>query len=116
VDLKRIELESNHRGQYKEHGKWVKPVFPSNISLQGSPLTPYIYDDRVQYEDAGNALLFWYKKNQKDIDKCVEQGFKYITDDKIQMTSKHMSNSFVNHLTTLFKKWNPKPKYTLEIV
>ena len=28
-----VELKSNHRGQYKEHGEWVKPVFPSNISL-----------------------------------------------------------------------------------
>ena len=32
-----VELKSNHRGEYKEHGEWVKPVFPSNISLCGSP-------------------------------------------------------------------------------
>jgi len=28
---------TNHTGKYKLHGVWVKPVFPSNRSLQGSP-------------------------------------------------------------------------------
>ena len=51
-----VELGSNHRGEYKEHGEWVKPVFPTNISLCGSPLTPYIFDDRCSYEDAGEAF------------------------------------------------------------
>ena len=37
-----IELGSNHRGKYKTHGEWVKPVYPASISLQGSPPTPYI--------------------------------------------------------------------------
>jgi hypothetical protein len=41
------EFATNHMGRYKLHGSWVKPVFPSNRSLQGSPATPYIFDDRV---------------------------------------------------------------------
>ena len=57
-----VELGSNHRGKYKVHGEWVKPVFPSNISLSGSPQTPYIFDDRCSYEDAGEALLEWYNE------------------------------------------------------
>ena len=67
-----VELGSNHRGQYKEHGEWVKPVFPSNISLAGSPLTPYIFDDRCQYEDAGEALLEWYKEGPEERDRKGE--------------------------------------------
>ena len=38
-----IELGSNHRGKYKTHGEWVKPVYPASISLQGSPPTPVSY-------------------------------------------------------------------------
>ena len=30
-----VELQSNHRGTYTNHGEWVKPIFPSNISCQG---------------------------------------------------------------------------------
>ena len=68
-----VEIGSNHRGKYKEHGEWVKPVFPSNISLAGSPMTPYIFDDRAQYEDAGEALLEWYKAGEKERERCRER-------------------------------------------
>ena len=60
-----VELKSNHRGTYTRHGEWVKPVFPSNISCQGSPLTPYIFDDRCQYDDVGDALLSWYLRTRR---------------------------------------------------
>ena len=30
-----VKLQSNHKGEYKEHGEWVKPVYPTNRSLQG---------------------------------------------------------------------------------
>ena len=40
------DFPSNHRGTYKKCGEWALPIFPSNISLAGSPKTPYIFDDR----------------------------------------------------------------------
>ena len=36
---------SNHDGRYKSHGKWARPLFPAMRNLQGSPPTPYIFDD-----------------------------------------------------------------------
>ncbi len=39
---------SNHRGKYKNCGKWAFPVFPNNLSLVGSQPTPYIFDDRAE--------------------------------------------------------------------
>jgi hypothetical protein len=30
----------------KKCGIWAQPIFPSNRSIQGSPKTPYIWDDR----------------------------------------------------------------------
>ena len=55
-----IELGSNHRGKYKTHGEWVKPVYPASISLQGSPPTPYIWDDRCNPEDVAVNLREFY--------------------------------------------------------
>ena len=46
------EIPSNHRGTYKKHGEWAFPVYPTSRSIQGSPPTPYIYDDRCRWEDA----------------------------------------------------------------
>ena len=47
---------SNHFGTYKKHGEWAIPVFPSNSSLVGSPPTPYIWDDRLDFRDLAKAL------------------------------------------------------------
>ena len=111
-----VELGSNHRGKYKEHGEWVKPVFPSNISCQGSPMTPYIFDDRCQYEDAGVALLDWYKAGPEERERCGEIGRQWVLSDDAKMTSKHLSDSMRESMDTAFEKWKPREKYTLEAV
>ena len=110
-----VELQSNHRGTYTRHGEWVKPVFPSNISCQGSPQTPYIFDDRASYEDAGEALLEWYKVGSEERERCGELGRQFVLGDG-RMTSKHMSESFIKNIETTFKNCKPREKYTLEVV
>jgi len=111
-----VELESNHRGTYKEHGEWVKPVFPSNISCQGSPLTPYIFDDRASYEDAGEALLEWYKMGKEERNRCGEKGIEFVKNEMIGMDSIIMSNSFIESMETAFEKWKPRERYTMEVI
>ena len=111
-----VELKSNHRGTYKQHGEWVKPVFPTNISCQGSPLTPYIFDDRCSFEDAGEALLEWYKVGPKEREKCGEIGRQWVQGDDSRMTSKHLSESFIKNIDTTLEKWKPREQYTLEVV
>ena len=110
-----VELKSNHRGEYKGHGEWVEPVFPSNISLAGSPLTPYIFDDRCQYEDAGDALLNWYHAGPTERERCGEIGRQFVLGDG-EMTSKHLSESFIKNIETCFEKWKPREKYTMEVI
>ena len=111
-----VELKSNHRGTYTNHGEWVKPVFPSNISCQGSPLTPYIFDDRCSYEDAGEALLEWYKAGPEERERCGEIGRQWVQSDDARMTAKHLSESFIKNIEATFENWKPREKYTLEVV
>ena len=109
-----VELKSNHKGEYKEHGEWVKPVFPSNISCQGSPLTPYIFDDRCSYNDGGEALLEWYKAGSEERERCGELGRQFVLGDG-RMTGKHMSESFIENIDRCLENWKPREKYTLEV-
>ena len=111
-----VELQSNHRGTYTNHGEWVKPVFPSNISLAGSPQTPYIFDDRCSFEDAGECLLEWYKAGVEERERCGEVGRQWVQGDDARMTSKHLSESFIKNIDATFKNWKPREKYTLEVV
>jgi len=110
-----VELKSNHRGTYKEHGEWAKPIFPSNISCQGSPLTPYIFDDRCSFEDGGESLLEWYNVGPEERERCGELGREFVNGDG-RMTAKHLSESFVEAIETTFENWKPREKYTLEAV
>ena len=59
------ELPSNHYGTIKEHGGWSYPIYPSSVSLQGSPKTPYIFDDRIDVRDAAEAIMKAYKNRKQ---------------------------------------------------
>jgi len=111
-----VELESNHRGKYKEHGEWVKPVFPSSISLQGSPPTPYIFDDRCNPEDAAEKLYELYKMGDEERRRIGEIGRQWVLSDVARMTGKHMSESFIEAIDTTFEKWKPRKRYTMEAI
>ena len=91
-------------------------MFPSNISLCGSPMTPYIFDDRCSYEDAGEALLEWYKVGPEERKRCGEVGRQWVNGDVSRMTAKHLSESFTENIETTLEKWKPREKYTMEVV
>jgi len=113
VDDYNDDFQSNHRGKYKEHGEWVFPVFPSNISLQGSPPTPYIYDDRPSFEDAADGLKHFYDMGADGRQECGEKGVEFVQLEEIGMTAEHMSNRFIKDMDTAFEKWTPRKRYTL---
>ena len=79
-------------------------------------MTPYIFDDRCQYEDAGEALLDWYKMGPEERERCGEIGRQWVLSDDAKMTTKHMSDSFIKNIETTFKNWKPRETYTLEVV
>ena len=111
-----VKLESNHRGTYKDHGEWVKPVFPSNISFQGSPQTPYIFDDRCSYEDVGEALFEWYGEGPDKREKYGELGRKWVLGPDARMTVDYLSSTFIEAIENTFENWKPREKYTLEVI
>tara|TARA_Y100000310_G_C20647970_1_gene797710 strand:- start:1412 stop:2110 length:699 start_codon:yes stop_codon:yes gene_type:complete len=112
-----INYKSNHDGSMgANYGDWVNPVWPSNISLQGSPQTPYIFDDRCQYEDAGDALKFWYDAGPEERARCGKLGYKFVKNKDVGMDSKEMGRRFIESMETAFEKWTPRKRYTLERV
>ncbi len=110
------EWGSNNDGKYQEHGEWVKPVFPSNISLQGSPQTPYIFDDRCRWDDVGDALYQWYKVGSEERARCGKLGNEFVNNEKVGMRADVMAKSIGDSIEECFLKWSPKEKYTLEVI
>ena len=109
-----VELGSNHKGTHTEHGEWVFPVYPTNRSLQGSPMTPYIFDDRCQPEDAALQLKKLYDLGREERKRLGSLGTEFCKENL--MTSKAMGQEFISSMDGAFDNWKPKPKYTMEAV
>ena len=105
------EFATNHTGKYKKHGIWVKPVFPSNRSLQGSPQTPYIFDDRVNFEDVADAIRYWYDIPLYRRSEMAEAGRNWAL--KNGLTAEQMGNKMIEMINYLFSvNKDARPSYT----
>jgi len=104
-------IPSNHKGTYKEHGDWAYPVYPTNRSIQGSPKTPYIWDDRCRAEDASEQIMNAYMDG---ITLRIEKGLKgreWATGDEAGFTSLHQAKRVMEAFNELFNTWTPRKKY-----
>jgi glycosyltransferase involved in cell wall biosynthesis len=107
------KFPSNHNGTIKEHGEWAFPVYPTNRSIQGSPLTPYIWDDRCNAEDAAEQIRNVYNLSKEERKSRGLKGREWALSDEAGFTSKKMGVNVINTLNKLFKTWKPREKYEL---
>ena len=106
------DFATNHAGKYKLHGRWAKPVFPSNRSLQGSPATPYIFDDRAKYEDVADAIAYWYNTPKATRELFGLEGRNWAM--KNGLTAEQMGNKMIEMIDYLFEsKLETRARYTL---
>jgi hypothetical protein len=105
------DVPSNHRGTYKEHGEWAFPVYPSSRSIQGSPPTPYIYDDRCNFEDVTERLKEVYSLSKDELKARGLKGREWAISDEAGFTSAHQGKRVIEALDELFDTWVPREKY-----
>ena len=106
------DFATNHAGKYKLHGRWAKPVFPSNRSLQGSPATPYIFDDRAKYEDVADAIAYWYNTPKATRELFGLEGRNWAM--KNGLPAEQMGNKMIEMIDYLFEsKLETRARYTL---
>jgi len=105
------DFPSNHKGTYKKHGKWALPVYPSNLSIVGSPATPYIYDDRCNAEDAAERIMELYSMSKEERQERGRAGLEWATSDEAGFTSEQMSQRIIEGMDELFNTWQPREKF-----
>ncbi len=107
------EWGSNHDKRYQRCGIWAKPVFPSNRSLQGSPMTPYIFDDRCKFEHVAERMMEWYNTPSVQRKDFGLEGRKFVMDPKIGMSASEMGKRFIKHINETLERWTPRRKHSL---
>ena len=107
------DVPSNHTGKYKKHGDWAFPVFPTNRSLNGSPQTPYIWDDRCTSEDAAAQISELYKLSSEERRARGLKGREWAISEEAGFTGEKQGARVIEAFNTLFNTWKPREKYEL---
>jgi glycosyltransferase involved in cell wall biosynthesis len=112
-----VELGSLHNvkelPQNLSWGSWVNPIWPTNRSLQGSPATPYIFDDRCSFEDAAKAIRQWYDTLPDRRVECGLEGSEWMKGNESNMSAPNMGKRFIECIDNCFKNWKPKNELVL---
>jgi hypothetical protein len=107
------EIPSNHKGTYKNHGEWAFPVYPTSRSIQGSPQTPYIFDDRCTWEDACDRIKEVYSLSRDERKARGLKGREWALSDEAGFTAEKQGERVMEAFTELFNTWKPREKYEI---
>ena len=108
-----IYIETLHNKKDHEntpHGEWVIPIWSSAINLNGSPLTPYLYDDRVNNDDVAEAIMEIYSWSEEE---RKERGLKGREWAIKNLSSKIMCDKMCDGINKAIKNFTPREKYNL---
>jgi glycosyltransferase involved in cell wall biosynthesis len=104
---------SNHFGKYRKYGEWAQPVWPSSVSIQGSVPTPYIYDDRVDFTYASDAIRKVYNLGKEERKRRGKLAREWATSNEAMMTAANMGKNVIKHIDNVLKTWKPRYKFEL---
>ena len=108
-----IHIKTLHDKQVHKdtpHGVWVKPVWPSAININGSPLTPYIYDDRVNNNEVADAINEMYHLDRKQRKDNGQVGREWAIKN---LSSKVMCDTMSEGIKKTIKNFTPRERFNL---
>ena len=94
-------------------GEWVKPVWPSNRSIQGSPETPFIFDDRARFDEVAEKISEWYHTKPEERKRKGLLGREYAMSDDSMLSSRAMSQGFKKGINDTLSNWKKRKRFTL---
>ena len=107
------DVPSNHTGKYKKHGEWAFPIFPASRSIQGSPQTPYIFDDRCRWEDAVDKIKEVYDLGRDERKRRGLKGREWAMSDEAGFNSVIQGQRVIDAFDELFNTWETREFYEL---
>ena len=105
------KFSTNHLGRYKDCGEWFFPVFPSNVSLQGSPMTPYILDDRIDFREAADMIYEAYTSYEEALIGRGQAGRDWVMSGESMMSEDKMCQNVMGSIEDVLSEWQPRDRY-----
>ena len=107
------DFPSNHRGTYKDCGEWAVPIFPSNRSVVGSVPTPYIFDDRCNFEDIADAIEKVYSMPSEERMRRGKAGREWCLSDEAKMSAHKMCENVIDAIDETLENFTKRKSFDL---
>jgi glycosyltransferase involved in cell wall biosynthesis len=108
-----INIGSLHKTNFNsntKHGVWVIPIWPAAININGSPLTPYIYDDRVNNDEVADAITKMYFLGKEQRKHNGQVGREWAIKN---LSAKVMCDAMSEGIETTIKNFTPRERFNL---
>jgi glycosyltransferase involved in cell wall biosynthesis len=105
-----VKFGSLHDKKDIPHGDWVVPVWPAAININGSPITPYIFDDRVNDNEVADAILKVYNWTKEERKARGLKGREWALDN---ISSGVMCHKMITGIESALNNFKPREKYNL---
>lgn len=103
---------SNHDGKVKKHGSWVTPVYPAARMIQGSIPTPYILGDYARWEDAAEAIMFWFLLPKEDRKTRGQAGREFCLGQG-NLNAEYMCKTMGEGLDSMIADWKGRERFNV---
>jgi hypothetical protein len=81
--------------------------------MVGSPLTPYIFDDRCNPEDVATAIQSVWEMSPAVREERGLAGRQWATSDESGMSSRRMCENMITEIDTTLQNFNKRNRYEL---
>jgi len=105
-----IKIGSMHQSNDGVSGDWVVPIWPSAINLNGSVLTPYIFEDRVNDNEVADAIMTVYNWGREERKERGKKGREFMINN---LSDKIMCSKMVEGIETAIKNFTPRERFNL---
>lgn len=106
------DFGSNNVKRYTRHGVWAKVVWPAARIIQGSPPTPYIFDDLCKWEDVAVEMMSWYKSGKENCSTCGKEGRRWAMNEG-GLNIKNLANQFIKAMDFTLENFVPQSRFSL---
>jgi len=108
------EWSSNSDGRVKgTNGEWAFPLFPRTRSITGSPMTPYIFDDYSDWEDAAKVLREVYELGREERKRRGKLGREWMLTEESGMEAREMGKRFIRGINKAINSWKPRERFNI---
>ncbi len=107
-----MNFGSNNVKRYSKHGIWAKPVWPTARVIQGSPPTPYIFDDLCKWEDVADAMMYWYLISDSNRKLYGLEGRRWAMNEG-GLNHKNLAEQFIKAMDFTLANFVPEKPFSL---